>query len=83
MIPSGDRLTGRRNEPVYFDLASSSISIKASPFLAIEGFSFAIVATDKSQSVAMANASSYFFTLSDRLLSVKITKRNKKEVAVF
>lgn len=38
MIPSGDRLTGRRNEPVYFDLASSSISIKASPFLAIEGF---------------------------------------------
>ena len=24
MIPSGDRLTGRRNEPVYFDLASSS-----------------------------------------------------------
>lgn len=38
MIPSGGRLTGRRNEPVYFDLASSSISIKASPFLAIEGF---------------------------------------------
>lgn len=66
MIPSENRLTGRRNEPAYFDLASSGILIKASLFLAIEGFgssscfSFAIVATDKSQSAAIAMASSYF-----------------------
>lgn len=47
--------------------ADSGIFIKTSPFLAEEGFgsspwfSFAIVASDKSQSAAMAIASLYVF----------------------
>lgn len=65
MIASEDRLLDQEQSGAGLISAGSGVSIKISPFLAREGFgnsscfSFDMVVTDKSQSVAMANASSY------------------------